>query len=806
MKNLALTIILLSTNFIFCQTKFTFSKKNPAEIELLEYNKLLKKSNQNNYKLNEFQINQKFETILSKYGSFKLLTETDLNLKENQKMDSTIIYEFEIVEDRFDQNLKDRTTLLKQSSGDNTVHYYEANGLLQLRFKLYEKNSNKLIIEKIFSVTNTLRGNEKDNSYDAPKVDISLLKNDCVNTIIFSVLKYISDWQETTVIEFEDDNKFFELPSVISALNDFKWDEALIKLKRYAEDENLKTKQKSKALYNYGIVLLYHEDFDKAEEILNNALKIHQKDEKYLIAKKILDEEKRQAQIFVYRENKRNEELKKFQLNQDLMIKKENFTFENVDQLVAITGLREFKTVLYPSNSEEGEPMMFDFAEGFFEYNIINGTKTLNGNLDIHFGTPGFSNNVSGNIHDGNGQIIIQFFNNEIDHVDGNLKMIYDQNKCILLRLEKKDIESDSMYFFETNDLSKFNLDEKLFEKKGLIKINKTILGSVEFPLTRFLGYFDGEIEGSDLMQKEFKFIPIKRENNKSVEFGNVIDFKEKDLPNASVTILKNKKNINHYYKLECEFFTYKSEINSLIDTFFTLKKFEEIKIFEEESYANKYNEKISESELINLNNLVKKWVNSIIDGNYDTYKTLTPKLSWMNLQDFTKANAEFSRNKEKMVFQNSSRYIVTTIDIFSPTNSEYLELKKSGCNLNYVIVLYGNYKHFSEKEGISFIKENGVWKVVTIDKYGNKYEMKALFELSKENITACGCVQKVLEGNQYEADKCAYYIRNTRLMNQNEEFEKCFINLEYCDFVNQSKKLGVSFFSTNKFGTCLSK
>ena len=650
----------------------------------------------------------------------------------------------------------------------------------------------------------TLKGVERDDSYDAPKVETSILKDKCVAAIMYAALKHMSDWNEIVEIQFEEDNKFLELTNAVSFLGASKWNEGLVILKGYASDESLKPKQKAKACYNYGVALMFYGMYDEAQLNLNSAVALFPKEDKYVNTLNQLVEEKRLAKILVDRKNKKELELKKFNIEQDLIVKREDVVFSNIEELVKITGLQELKTIFPEAPlTDENESNQFGYAEGYIEYNIVDNKKVINGNFEISFGTPGFANNIRGNLKNGNGYLTIDFYNLEIDYSFGILKLNYAQNAFSSLRFEKRIITNDSIYYYESDKISSFDINKKLFDRLGLVKVNRTSLGVTEIPMVRFLGYFDGESEGSDYEQKEFKFIAVKKENNKMVEFGNVRDVKVSDVPSALLPILKNTANVNKYYKLSGEATMFKSEIRDVQDTLLIIKKLEEVKIFELENYANKYNEKISSAELESLNTLVKRWVNAIVEGNYEVYKSLSPKAARMDLQDFTKMNAEFSRNAKNMVFLNATRYIITTVDVITSSGAKYEELKNLGYSVNYVAVLYGNFKHFSEKEGISLIKENGVWKVITIGKYGNTNNMRAMYVMSKENITPCGCVQAVLDGNQFEADKCAYYIRNSHLMNANAEFEKCFATGNYCEYISQSRKLGVSFFSSNKFGTC---
>jgi hypothetical protein len=803
MRNYLAVFFIFSSTLIFSQTKLSLSIKRPAEIELLSYSRLIKS---NSYKsgINELNANEKFESILTNSGTFTFIKEPISDSKQLKSLDSTLIYEFEVVNRKNQQNLKERTTLLKQSSGDNLVHYYEATCDLTLKVILVDPKTNDVIAEKSYSSTITLKGAERDNQYDAPKVETTILEEKCVNYIMYAVLKHISNWNEQFVIEFEEDNKFLELTNAVSFISASKWNEGLAILKGYASDESFKPKQKAKAYYNYGVLLMFYGMYDEAQLNLKSAVDLFPKEDKYVNTLNQLVEENRLAKILVDRKNKKELELKKFNIEQDLIVKREDIVFSSIEELVKITGFEELKTIFPEApKSDENESNEFGYSEGYIEYNIVDNKKVINGNFEISFGTPGFANNIRGNLKNGNGYLTIDFYNLEIDYSFGVLKLNYAQNAFSSLRFEKRIITNDSIYYYESDKISSFDINEKLFDGSGLIKVNRTSLGLTEIPMVRFLGYFDGESEGSDYQQKEFKFIAVKKENNKMVEFGNVRDVKVSDVPSAILSILKNTANINTYYKLNCEATMFKSEIRDYQDTLWIIKKLEEVKIFELENYAKKYTEKISSTELASLNALVKKWVNAIADGNYELYKSLSPTAARMDLQDFTRMNSEFSNKRELFVFQNATRYVITTVDIITSSATKHIELKNSGYSVNYVAVLYGNFKHFSEKEGISLIKENGVWKVITIGKYGNTNNMKAMFVMSRENITPCGCVQSVLDGDQYEADKCAYYIRNSHLMNQNVEFEKCFSAGNYCEYVSQSRMLGVSFFSSNKFGSC---
>ncbi len=210
----------------------------------------------------------------------------------------------------FTQTARERTTLLKQASGDNTVHFYEAIGELTLNVRLIDAKTNQLIVEKIYTSTSSKKGAERDYLRDAPKVDLAILSNQCIDEIGFAVLKFVSNWNEQITIEFEDDKKFLELPLVLINMNTNDWSSSLEILKKYAEDVNFKNKQKGKALYNYGLVLLYDDQFDKAKEALKAAVTLFPKETIYENKYNQVEQERQLKQVLIDRELKREIEFK----------------------------------------------------------------------------------------------------------------------------------------------------------------------------------------------------------------------------------------------------------------------------------------------------------------------------------------------------------------------------------------------------------------------------------------------------------------------------------------------------------------
>jgi tetratricopeptide (TPR) repeat protein len=310
MKHLLLLFFAINAFAAFNQSTVTVYKKRPAEFELFNYSKI-SRSAIRNASVENYKINEKIEAILAKYGTLKVQAFNPYNANLTTNTDSILVIEYNIIKENFSQTTKERTTLLKQASGDNSVFYCEANGELTLKVRLIDAKTNQLIIEKQYTSTSTKKGSETDYERDAPKVDLTILSNQCVDEIGFAVLHFVSNWNEQVTIEFEDDKKFLELPVVIKNMNTNNWLASIEILKKLSEDLNFKSKQKAKALYNYGLVLMYDDQFDKAQEVFKAAVTLSPKETIYENKYNQVEQERRMKQLLIDREIKRDAEFKK---------------------------------------------------------------------------------------------------------------------------------------------------------------------------------------------------------------------------------------------------------------------------------------------------------------------------------------------------------------------------------------------------------------------------------------------------------------------------------------------------------------
>lgn len=509
------------------------------------------------------------------------------------------------------------------------------------------------------------------------------------------------------------------------------------------------------------------------------------------------------------RENELAELSKKKQIEEDAKIKTAELSGVTIDEFITNTELIQIKKILGSygeSISEEGGDWNFKY-----EYNSIDGKPKLNGKISGDF--QGQISHFEGEIHNGDGYIAF-YFNNFDIYATQAIKLYYQGGKCVKLRGETL-MPSSELFFFETSDLENFDAERFLeitdnpYDVKAAEKIS---LGNRNWSITKFQGYSDSEEEGADIVMKGFSFLPVfKKYDRYYVNEEPIVILEENVLPQQIIT-LKNNSLVDKYFELNCEAFQFKSDIFQNQDTVFALVEFKEVQIFLPENYASKYKESITSEELSKLNVLVMKWHESVTNGNYEAYKSLTAKGAQWNLEEFTKFNKEFhsifgtSNPNSRYTFQKSNNYIVTAGDVVISRESKYTELKNSGSDLKKLIILLGVYRQDSKEDGdLVFVKENGTWKVLGKVESSDVNKFKTYQVLSKENLTVCNCIEKVISGDVYNAEKCAFFFKYKKIDDKELVFEECFKTLNYCDYDKQCKsmELGLGYSNSQKSKEC---
>jgi tetratricopeptide (TPR) repeat protein len=369
MKHLLLLFFAINFFAAFNQSTVTIYKKRPAEFELINYSKI-SRSAASDALLDKYKINEKIDAILTKYGTLKVQTFNPYKVDLTANKDSTVLVEYTIIKENFTQTIKERTTILKQASGDNSVFYSEANGELTLKVRLIDAKTNQLIVEKQYTSTTTKKGAETDYRRDAAEVDLVTLSKQCTEEIGFAFLKFVSNWNEQITIEFEEDNKFVELPVVIKSMNTNNWSASIEILKKYTEDPNFKSKQKAKALHNYGLVLMYDDQFDKAKEAFKAAVTLSPKETIYENKYNQVEQEHNLKQLLINREKKRDIEFKKGIVEAEKAKIAEQAEIEHQkviqDSLVLIQKIQSDSIAeVQKQNAAEKQKIEDDFVKGY---------------------------------------------------------------------------------------------------------------------------------------------------------------------------------------------------------------------------------------------------------------------------------------------------------------------------------------------------------------------------------------------------------------------------------------------------------
>lgn len=509
-------------------------------------------------------------------------------------------------------------------------------------------------------------------------------------------------------------------------------------------------------------------------------------------------------------EEEKNELQRKKQIEEDAKIKVAEFSALTINDFITKTGLTELKKILgsYGESLTEGEGD-WNFK---YEYNTVDGVATLNGKLSGDF--RGQLDNFEGEIISGNGYIIFYFENMDI-YATQAIKLYISQNKCIKLRGETL-MQSSELFFFETTDIENFEPERFLDITENPYEIKpatRKLIGNRNWPITKFQGYFDSEEVGADIIMKGFGFLPVFKKNGQYYIKEKQIIILEENIKPDQIATLKNTALVDKYFELNCEAFQFETDIFQAQDSIFSLIDYKEVQIFMPETYALKYKESITSEELNTLNALAKKWHESLVNGNYEAYKSTCVSSQYSSLEQFTEAHKEFKKvyggttPNQRYKFEKSLDYLVVAGDYLVLRGKNFFELKNSGCDMKKFVVLLDVYTQDGRGDAsLIFVKENGIWKVVSMAKESiNSEQLKAYQVLSKENLQPCNCIEKVIAGDIFGAEKCAFYFRFKKLENKEQTFEECFQTLNYCDYDKQIRALEISlgYSSSIKYKEC---
>lgn len=199
--------------------------------------------------------------VNQKSQELKTLNESTASLV-GKKIGSALIVLGRIQADEFSQELVSKKVVMAVDNC-NTKYWHKATGNYVVSIKVFDAATGELLIAKPIG-SRVVKNSKEVYCGTPPVVDLDVVYTECINNVIDEFMSLLADHEETIKIEFESDVKFKQLKNAVTLIQVDEKQEALEILKGYADDDLLKPNSKAKALYNYGMVLLYY--FNRYDE------------------------------------------------------------------------------------------------------------------------------------------------------------------------------------------------------------------------------------------------------------------------------------------------------------------------------------------------------------------------------------------------------------------------------------------------------------------------------------------------------------------------------------------------------------
>ncbi|MGI6477936.1 MAG: CsgG/HfaB family protein [Salinivirgaceae bacterium] len=291
---------LVSATFMGCNPSIELTVKRPAEVNLKDYKKISIGDITNAYGRVDQHSKDLVDELTSKLfesKSFDVLDRQNLNkiLKEQELGQSGLVDEETAAElgkiigsavmvfgriqaDKYEEKLSKSEPWTTDKGEKMQTFYREGTHTFIVNLKLID-----IVTAKVLAVK-TIDGTHKDkksaNNKAAPEIDKNLLFSFALKKVSTDFMKMIAPYDVTVRATFERDSKLPELDQCLTLLKIDEWDAGL-KLLEDATKKPLEPKVKAKAFYNYGILLMYGGQAEKAIDTLMEAMKLVPTSRKY---------------------------------------------------------------------------------------------------------------------------------------------------------------------------------------------------------------------------------------------------------------------------------------------------------------------------------------------------------------------------------------------------------------------------------------------------------------------------------------------------------------------------------------------
>ncbi len=312
-KTLAVVFIFL---FISCSPSIVLTVRRPAEVNLGGHKTIAigdfvdQRGSRTLYSIN---IEEALNYRLFQTGAFEIVERRNINklLEEHNLSLSGLVDETSTLEigkllgsavlifGRISQNEYVEETSRSDEQEDfdgNKYHIYYRSGRYSLgvNIRLVDVNTGRILFTKTFEADRRARTSAKDEA--APPIDRNKLFRDCVDDISLQFARMIAPYDERVRVAFERDRDLPELDIAIAQIRVGDWDDAINTLRSATLKTGIDDNTRAKALYNYGLIIMYDGQFDEAIDAFRRAMQLVPRNRRYQDAIIMARKEKEKAE------------------------------------------------------------------------------------------------------------------------------------------------------------------------------------------------------------------------------------------------------------------------------------------------------------------------------------------------------------------------------------------------------------------------------------------------------------------------------------------------------------------------------
>ncbi len=290
-RTIAFIVIFMITG---CSPSIVLTVQRPAEVNLSEYKTIAigdfvgERGTRTLYSIN---IEEALTYQLFKTGAFDIVERRKINrlLEEHNLSLSGLVDETSTVEigkllgstvlifGRISKNEYKEETSRSDEQEDfegNKYHVYYRSGSYSLgvNIRLVDVNTGKILFTKTFEASRRARTSAKDKA--APVIDMNKLFRECVDDIGSQFARMIAPYDERVRVRFEKDRDLPELDLAISQIRVGDWHDAINTLRSATTKTGIDDNIRAKALYNYGLIIMYDGQFDEAIDAFRMAMQM----------------------------------------------------------------------------------------------------------------------------------------------------------------------------------------------------------------------------------------------------------------------------------------------------------------------------------------------------------------------------------------------------------------------------------------------------------------------------------------------------------------------------------------------------